>query len=537
VNVLVLKTFSHKEVAGDRKFTPESVFFRVKTIVSTVFEAFPYANVTVLVPDEEHEKFLQNSGLPSICKLMRIRSAEFSQTGIGSETPVLVIDEQSLYVSRDLLLRARSKFAEQPLILTDPEKILWSFNYHQSCQFLIVGGELLRKKWSAIARGGYVGLLESLEKTGRTDDLPVVESDMPGVYSNSVICNPLPYHYYIEPTSRCNSKCIMCPFHSTDPDIAKGRLYLGDGGENMPLGLFKDLIDQIDDIGWNYLPYYRTPMITAQLRGEPTLAPDVRKMFSYVKEKGFKLSFSTNGATLHADGLIEYLVEIGTDEIIVSIDGNEKEYARIRPQLNYKQVVENIVMLRKMRDLSGRGVPALYTKRVHLRNSTEAADREYVERFAPLVDWAGVAFENYDDFRAEAKSFSDYFFNVPDEKRLPCIWATDVSIVKAGGEVDLCFGASNHHIGNVYDKSLVDILRSSELRNEVFLGHAAGDFKKNHFCEGCTSWKHNYSKHYEDGLYEIKMNPILTYWRLKSSSPKPQSLLQRLKRKLVGLGR
>ena len=513
MNVLIIKYYKYDSVRSDSRFSFEIAFRRLNGVLETVRKVLPNEKVRIIVPEDElaeAKKYVELNLNEHVLTLDQVIADEefFNDT-----SPILVFDEQGFYASPELVQNVINESHGQPCTWNDPERLLWSFNYHDSCRFFIASSSLVKKYLKSAV--GFLQLQNLVFEEGKGKHYIIKPEDIPPVYKMAVKFNPYPYHFYIEPTSRCNSKCIMCPFHSPDPEIVKGRVYIGDGGEDMPLETFKKLVDEIASIGWNYLPHYRNIQITPQMRGESTLAPNCRDMFAYVKEKGFRLAFTTNGSTLHIDNLAEYLVDIGTDEIVVSIDGDEEEYSKIRPALNYKQVVENLMLLRKLRDEKSSNL-TIYTKNVHLRVTPEDADRKYIRKFSPIVDWAGIAFENYDDFYDEGKKFTDYFFDVEDNKRVPCIWSTDVAVIKAEGTVDMCFGASEHYIGNVYSKSLLVILRESSLRNKIINNHSKGDYSVPKMCNCCTSWKHNFHIFYEEDDYIVRKNPVLAYWKRKS---------------------
>lgn len=541
-SAVIVKTYRCAEDAASPKSAPGAQFTRLRAVLETLRCALPGTFVSVAAPQEECEALAANVPLGPNAEYVPLEELSRCAAAQGNGS-VLVLDEQALYATQTLVNNVLARAAGGGCAgWEDVERLFWGFNYHDSCQLFACPAELLRRHGGVAASGAF----STLQQAVFADLSPSLHSiggeDLGAAYGRFLQFNPLPYHYYIEPTSRCNSKCVMCPFHSPEEHIAKGRLYIGDKGEDMPLELFQRLVDEIAGITWNYLPYYRHPMVTAQLRGEPLLAPNIREMLSAVKANGIRLSFSTNGSILHKDAMAEFLVDIGTDEIVVSIDGDADEYARIRPQLNYGQVVENIKLLDRLRAERGSAAPALHTKRVRLSSSTDAADRQYLEAFTPLVDSCGICNENFDDFKTQSKGFLSLFYDLPETKRLPCLLLADVCVVKSSGMVDMCFGAAEHYIGDTRQAPLLTILQEAEMRREVLASHASGQFACNAFCSVCSSWKAQYSKQYPDGPYDVSMNPIMAYWRLRKDVPtapaalapqQKEGLLRRLKRKLL----
>lgn len=526
MRALIIKTYRYGDLKSDPRFSLEIAFRRLNGVLETVSKTLPGGEILIAVPAEELKEASHSVKIGRNQRLTTLDALENESEWFNSTRQMLVFDEQGFYASPELISKVVDNAGDKPATWFDTDMMLWSFNFHESCKFFVAPASHVKKNLHVLENGGFLGLMNAvLADEGRKINL--APADVATMYKRAVLFNPYPYHFYVEPTSRCNSNCLMCPFHGTKPGISDGRVYLGDGGDNMPLATFKRVVDQIASIGWNYLPHYRTTMITAQARGEPTMAPDCKEMFAYVKEKGVRLSFTTNGSLLHKNGLAEYLVDIGTDEIIVSIDGDEEEYAKIRPKLDYRQVVANLQLLRRLRDEKGKGLPMLYTKRVRMEDSSDDANRRYLEKFTHIADWCGVAYENYDDYKTEGKGYADYFFDVDSGKRLPCIWAIDVGMIKADGRVEMCIGAPEHYIGDVNEKPLSEILLEHPLRKSILENHSTSYFDEPVFCYHCTSWKHNYHKFFEENGFEVKMNPVLTYWRKKPFSPASDAKVMR----------
>ncbi|MDD5680910.1 MAG: radical SAM protein [Candidatus Omnitrophica bacterium] len=511
MEVLIIKYYEYKPVMSDDRFSPDIAFRRLNGVLEIARQVLPDSKKSILVPGQELEAASKHVRLMANETIYKITEAPLSKNIFSGDNQMLVFDEQGFYASPGLVRSVMETAAGRAGTWRDPQGLAASFNYSSSCRFFIAPSLLVRKHLYGV--GDFQYLQDVVLKEAGGVFYTIKPDDMPEIYKQAIKFNPFPYHYCLEPTSRCNSECIMCPFHSPDPDIAKGRVYLGKGGDDMPLGMFKGLVDEIASIGWNYLPHYRFPQVTVQLRGEPLIAPYCREMFAYVKERDLRLSFSTNGALLGDDGLMDFLIDIGTDEVIVSIDGTEKEYARIRPSLDYKKVVENLKMLRKLRDRRKSSVPVLYAKRVHLRDSTKEDDEKFIEYFSSIADSVGVCFENYDDPEHEVKHFTGYHFDVDDRDRLPCIFVSDVCAVKADGNVDICYSGQGHFQGNVREKKMLDILRDNPLRNRILDGNSKGVFNNAPFCSHCASWKGNYNRYEEMGVYKIAANPFLSYWK------------------------
>lgn len=510
MNAIVVKYFSYKEYERHPKFSYQIAFARLNKVLDTLLNTHGIDSISVIVPDNEYDVACRYVNHAS--NLMFKHSDQNEIAAFKSRSPVLCIDEQAFYVYEQLIERFVTLASEHKIISwIDDELLLSSFNYISSFYFFIAPGHIVKE--GVKKHSSFNALFCQITEDRSGFKYIIGSKDITGAYAKCMEVNRLPYHFAIEPTSYCDSKCIMCPFHSPDPEIAKGSVYLGDGGENMPLEKFIELVDEIDQLPWNYLPVYRNPQITIQLRGEPLLAPNFKEMCQYVKSKGIRLSFSTNGNTLHKNDMIDFLLEIGLDEIIVSIDSDEERFNTIRPQLSYENVTNNLELLYSKRLEKKLDYPIIYTKTVKLKDSQPINFEEVANKHTQYSDMTGFAFENYVDKNTDVKGYYEYFFMVPQEKRLPCLLVTDVVDVYADGEVKLCHAWVKSSLGNVFEENLTKILVNSELRNEVLVNHAEGNYGLKSFCDPCTSWLAQYNTVFETEDYKIYQNPMLSYWQ------------------------
>ena len=86
----------------------------------------------------------------------------------------------------------------------------------------------------------------------------------------------------------------------------------------MDLKLFKNIVDQADDLG--------VGAITIASRGEPTLHKDLGKMLSYTKDKQniFEVKLNTN-ATKLTEKLCHEIFESEVNQLVISGDHYEKD--------------------------------------------------------------------------------------------------------------------------------------------------------------------------------------------------------------------
>lgn len=144
------------------------------------------------------------------------------------------------------------------------------------------------------------------------------------------ITNSLPplINVQVDLSWRCNLKCKHCYLYKTN--------YIE---EPLSLQEWKGIIDQLAEIG--------VPKLTF-LGGEPLLAPNFFELSFYAYKKGFKLYTTTNG-TLVTSEIAKRIVEVGYNEIDVSLDGAyPRSHEFIRGKGTFKKTLQGIKYLAKV---------------------------------------------------------------------------------------------------------------------------------------------------------------------------------------------
>jgi radical SAM protein with 4Fe4S-binding SPASM domain len=138
-------------------------------------------------------------------------------------------------------------------------------------------------------------------------DCPVIPEETYGLFSRrvheSVVDERVPIVGSLEPTLRCNLRCVHCYCEGSR-----------DGDELSTAGL-KQTIDKIADAGCLWL------LITG---GEPMLRPDFPEIYLHIKEKGIIPTLFTNG-TMVSPEIAELLAEWQPFWVEVSIYGATRE--------------------------------------------------------------------------------------------------------------------------------------------------------------------------------------------------------------------
>jgi MoaA/NifB/PqqE/SkfB family radical SAM enzyme len=128
----------------------------------------------------------------------------------------------------------------------------------------------------------------------------------------------------VEPTSRCNLRCRICP-------VGTG-LHRPSG--NMGLEMFQNILDQIGKyllvlMFWDW--------------GEPFLNPDAYAMIQYARRAGVRVVCSTNGHVFAKGEEARRVVSSGLDVLVFSVDGiTQQTYQTNRTLGNLETVVKGI---------------------------------------------------------------------------------------------------------------------------------------------------------------------------------------------------
>ncbi len=196
--------------------------------------------------------------------------------------------------------------------------------------------------------------------------------------------SPGPWTLEVYPTLRCNLDCAFCD--TTDrhrPPV-----------DELPEARWLALVDEAADLG--------ARRILVLGGGEPLLAAATPALLRRARARGMAGMLTTNGTRLAR--YAELLVEIGWDEVHVSIDGASPEThdaLRGRPG-SFARTVSGLCQLRRLRDTRGQVAPTLALHTVVTRkNVDELAD---IVRLAHALGCARVEFDALVAYRPEQQA-------------------------------------------------------------------------------------------------------------------------------------
>lgn len=312
-------------------------------------------------------------------------------------------------------------------------------------------------------------------------------------------CGFPPSRLWIEPTSYCNLKCVMC----LNKDLQKPMLGY------MDFNLYKKIIDEISGKVYDIYLHHR---------GESLLHPRFFDMVRYAKGHGIYTRLHTN-ATLLNEEKASGVIDSGLDFLSFSFDGYDKEtYESIRHGAQFESTFENIVNFLRLKKKRKSKHPFTVFTIIEFsdRNLSLDSKTNFLRQFSNLPldsirirrphNWAG----GYKNCKGPGRRGFLAGFN-------PCTFLWYSLSIFWDGTVVPCpqdfFG--DLKIGNVKDTPLLDLWNS---KNEIFLRNMMSkkDYINLNPCNNCDRlWRKNILGVPLDGLSGFLRDNLLGYRRKK----------------------
>lgn len=278
--------------------------------------------------------------------------------------------------------------------------------------------------------------------------------------------HPFPVDVIVEPISRCNLSCIMCP----QPSLRRSR-------GSMQFDVFKKIADEIA----RESPSTR---LWLALMGESLLLRSTLiKYIRYAKQAGVEhVNLNTN-ACLLGRSIAEELIEAETDEIIIGLDAFRPEtYNRIRRNGDFATVVGNVETLLELVQQTELRKPKVVAQFIVMsENETEVEPfkrywlgRGAVVKVRPRLGWgAGV----------EARELRSRQVT----RDFPCTWLNRTVSIHWNGRFAQCDAdfEGQHSPGDIHTHSIKELWRGELARRRQ--RHWAGDFS-HELCRNCMDW-------------------------------------------------
>ncbi len=274
----------------------------------------------------------------------------------------------------------------------------------------------------------------------------------------------LPIRLWIETSSACNLRCVMCP-NKDFPPARKGV---------MELGLFRKIVDEARHFAHDVYLHHR---------GEPLLNPALFDMIRTARAAGLTTRFHTNGVLLDEDKA-RRLLEAGPDLVSFSVDGFTPEtYERIRAGAVFERTVTNILRLAALRRERKLKRPYIVIEKIRFRQREDARDAGAVGALRRRFLEAGVD---------EIIEKEEYTWAAPDAPRpegvrsaSPCTFPWYAMVICHDGTVTPCPQDFHAHLalGNVRESTLAEIWNGDKYRD--LRRRLAGDLESLPLCRQC----------------------------------------------------
>jgi len=271
----------------------------------------------------------------------------------------------------------------------------------------------------------------------------------------------MPYKIQVEPSSRCNLKCPLCPC---------GRGDLRRPSCDLPLADFRNLVDDMEDyllflLMWGW--------------GEPFMNRDLPAMLRYASERGIQTVTSTNCHFLQDEDFVAEILRSGLTWLIVAVDSTSvKNYESYRKDGSGDRVlngVEKLVALKRKLNSPTR----INLRMVVMRQNEKDIDRNRDFARSLGVDFFTVKTANpgYDDDYWDAQMLPENprlqryeyvpgtFERVRSDRSCRRVWT--MATIHSNGDAAACCRdyASDHTIGNIREQPLSQLWNGEASRN------------------------------------------------------------------------
>jgi radical SAM protein with 4Fe4S-binding SPASM domain len=273
----------------------------------------------------------------------------------------------------------------------------------------------------------------------------------------------------IEPTNRCNLKCVYCPRERASKGIGI-----------MDWNLYTRIIDEAAE-------HKQLIMLCFHKDGESFLHPQFIEMIRYAKKKDVAKTLHMNtNALCWTDKVIDELIDSGIDDITVSLDAAWPEtYKKHKGSDCLKQVEDRVLHFYERRNKLGLKHPFVRVKIMEFDgiSGEELSNfRDKWEGVADMVQVTGI--HNWGGGIEDVK--------VTDEvssTRYPCAIMWYVLVINWNGEVTVCSvdWDTEIMIGNANKQTLHQIWNSRKIK-EVRRSHIDKKFDKYRVCKDCVVW-------------------------------------------------
>lgn len=246
-----------------------------------------------------------------------------------------------------------------------------------------------------------------------------------------------PVRLWVELTSLCNYRCIMCP----NKDMNK------EAHGYMDFALYKKIIDEAAEFAFD---------VNLAHRGESLLHPQIVEAILYAKSKKLFTRLHTNGSLL-TEELAHKILESGLDRLSFSFDGFDKDtYEKIRVGGNFEKTLQNILRFLEIKKEQKSKTPNTSIEVINFEAGNRLqTKKEFEAKFKdlPLDSFVIKDLHNWAGETSKEHNLKHYS---------TCTFPWNALVIFWDGNVLPCtqdfFG--HYTLGNVKETSLLDIWNS-----------------------------------------------------------------------------
>ena len=279
-----------------------------------------------------------------------------------------------------------------------------------------------------------------------------------------------PFTLIIEPSSKCNFRCLHC-FQSI-----KDKNYFTDNRMNMSMELFSRVIDEMKK--WDGA---KLKVLKLSLYGEPLLNPLFCEMLKMAKEAEIaeRIETTTN-ASLLTEEICEKIICYGLDYMRVSIYSPiQDKHVRITgSKMNIGTIHDNLSKLQSKKKLYTKKTPFVSVKMLDTYSAENAIFQHMYQDVADEIyfdephNWIPYKEKDFikDLYGHENRNSIRNNMGCSSTKRIACTLPFFTLAVRSNGDVSPCcndwIGGTN--IGNINKENL----------REIWNGEAVYEFQK-----------------------------------------------------------
>lgn len=273
----------------------------------------------------------------------------------------------------------------------------------------------------------------------------------------------------IEPTNRCNLKCVYCPREKAEKGVGM-----------MAWDLYKRIIEETKE-------YEKLIMLHLHKDGESFLNPRFIDMIRYAKKMDVAKTIHLNtNALCWTDRVIDELLDSGIDDITVSFDAARPEtYKKHKGFDCLPEVEKKVRRFFEKREKIGTDRPFVRVKLMEFDEISKEEINEFFDKWEDVADVVQIT--GIHNWSGEIKNF-----RVTDEKsaeRYPCVIMWYALVINWNGEATVCSVDWNTEIkvGDANKQTLHEIWNSREIK-EARRSQIDTNYGKYAVCNDCVVW-------------------------------------------------